>query len=741
MPRKPVKPTEPKTSKRPKKTKHQDPFFEREAQKYDTPIPSREFILLTLEKMGKPQSFEDIAAELNLRGEQDIEALSRRLNAMVRDGQLAVNRRGTFGLLDKMRLVAGRIQAHKDGFGFLVPDDGSKDLYLSPFEMRQVFHGDRALVREGVPDRKGRLEGKIVEVLERNTLQVVGRYAVEEGVPFVIPSSREIAQDILIHQGELHPKSGDIVVVKITHPPTPNKYAMGVVTEILGEHMAPGLEVDVAMRAYQLPFQFDPEVEAEVRAWTETVPKEAYANRKDLRDLHFVTIDGEDAKDFDDAVYAQKTKGGFKLFVAIADVAYYVKPGSALDRSAYDRGNSVYFPNRVVPMLPEILSNGLCSLKSDVDRLVMVCEMDITNAGVIKHYSIYDAVICSKARLTYTRVAALLDNQPNDIPETLVEDIRTLDLLYERLAAQRLKRGAIDFETVETLILFDDNKKISKIMPRVRNKAHKLIEECMLAANQSVAEFLLEHDMPALFRVHEKPLPEKLNELRQFLGPFGLVLGGGDDPHPKHYAKLIESIRDRDDKHLLQTVTLRSMKQAVYTKDNMGHFGLAFDTYTHFTSPIRRYPDLLVHRALKAVLAGRVKKADIDEKALVQMGQHCSMTERRADEATRDVTHWLKCEYMLDHVGEVFEGMITSVTGFGIFVELTDIYVEGLVHVSSLDNDYYQFDAIHHRLTGDRTGVIFRIGDKITVKVTAVHLDDRKIDFALVHKEKGSKKK
>jgi ribonuclease R len=742
MPRKPAKPKgpkvskEPKPTKRPKKAKHQDPFFERESQKYDSPIPSREFILVALEKMGKPQSFEGIAAELKLHSEQDLEALNRRLHAMVRDGQLAVNRRGTFGLLDKMRLVAGRIQAHKDGFGFLVPDDGSKDLYLSPFEMRQVFHGDRALVREGVPDRKGRHEGKIVEVLERNTPQVVGRYAVEAGVPFVIPSSREIAQDILIHQGALNPKSGDIVVVKITHPPTPNKYAMGEVVEILGEHMAPGLEVDVAMRAHQLPFCFDPEVEAEVRAWTETVPQEAYANRKDLRDLHFVTIDGEDAKDFDDAVYALKTKGGFKLYVAIADVAYYVKPGSALDRSAYDRGNSVYFPNRVVPMLPEILSNGLCSLKSDVDRLVMVCEMDITNAGVIKHYSIYDAVICSKARLTYTRVAALLDNEPHDIPEKLIEDIRTLDLLYERLAAQRQKRGAIDFETVETQILFDDNKKISKIMPRIRNKAHKLIEECMLAANQSVAKFLIEHEMPSLFRVHEKPLPEKLSELRQFLAPFGLVLGGGDDPEPKHYAKLIESIRDRDDKHLLQTVTLRSMKQAVYMPDNMGHFGLAFDMYTHFTSPIRRYPDLLVHRALKAVLAGRVKKADIDPKVLAQQGQHCSMTERRADEATRDVTHWLKCEYMLDHVGEIFEGMITSVTGFGIFVELTDIYVEGLVHVSSLDNDYYQYDAIHHRLTGERTGVIFRIGDKVTVKIAAVHLDDRKIDFALVQKEK-----
>lgn len=746
MPRKPKEPTHSKkttkkTSVKSKSKKHQDPFFERESQKYETPIPSREFILATLEQAGKPQNFLEIAEILTLSSENDLEALNRRLHAMVRDGQLAVNRRGSFGLLDKMRLVAGRIQAHKDGFGFLVPDDGSKDLFLSPFEMRQVFHGDRALVREGMADRKGRHEGKIVEILERNTPQVVGRYAMEAGVPFVIPSAREIAQDILIHQGALSPKVGDMVVVKITHPPTPNKYAMGEVIEILGEHMAPGLEIEVALRSHQLPFQFDALVEQEVSAWTETVPKEAYEGRKDLRALHFVTIDGEDARDFDDAVYAEKTKGGFRLYVAIADVAYYVKPGTALDKSAYERGNSVYFPSRVIPMLPEILSNGLCSLKSEVDRLVMVCQMDISNAGIIKHYEIYDAVICSKARLTYTRVAALLDGEPHDIPDDLCDDIRTLDMLYERLIAQRQKRGAIDFETVETQILFDDNKKISSIQPRVRNKAHKLIEECMLAANQTVATFLIEHDMPSLFRVHEKPLPEKLNELRQFLGPFGLVLGGGDDPDPKHYAKLIESIRDRDDKHLLQTVTLRSMKQAVYMPDNMGHFGLAFESYTHFTSPIRRYPDLLVHRALKAVLAGKVKKSDIDEKALLAMGQHCSMTERRADDATRDVTHWLKCEYMLDHVGETFEGMITSVTGFGIFVELTDIYVEGLVHVSSLDNDYYNYDAIHHRLMGERTGVIFRIGDKVTVKIASVHLDDRKIDLSLVQKEKGKKKK
>ncbi len=721
------------------KKKVQDPHFEREAQKYESPIPSRELIILELEKTGKPQYFEDVAALLELHSDEDLEALRRRLLAMVRDGQLAVNRRGSFGLLNKMRLVAGRVQAHKDGFGFLVPDDGSKDLYLSPFEMRQVFHGDRVVAREGFPDRKGRHEGKIVEILERNTPQVVGRYMVEAGVPFVIPGAREIAQDILIHEGALNPKPGDIVVVHITYPPTAHKYAMGEVVEILGEHMGPGLEVDVAVRAHQLPFQFSHEVEEEVKSWTETVPHSAYEGRKDLRALNFVTIDGEDAKDFDDAVYAEKTKNGFRLWVAIADVAYYVKPGTVLDKAAYERGNSVYFPNRVIPMLPEILSNGLCSLKENVDRLVMVCQMDISNAGVIKHYEIYDGVICSKARLTYTRVAALLEGTAHDIPEALSGNLEVLHLLYERLAAQREKRGAIDFDTVETQILFNDDKKIEKILPRTRNIAHKLIEECMLAANQSVAEFLVEQDMPALFRVHEKPIPEKLNELRQFLAPFGLVLGGGDDPSPKHYAKLIQSIRFRDDKHLLQTVTLRSMKQAVYMPDNMGHFGLAFETYTHFTSPIRRYPDLLVHRALKKVINGVVEK--IDQQALAQKGEHCSMTERRADEATRDVVHWLKCEYMLDHVGETFTGMITSVTGFGIFVELTDIYVEGLVHISSLENDYYQFDPIHYRLTGERSGVIYRIGDKVTVKIAAVNLDERKIDFLLAQESRGKKKK
>lgn len=724
----------------PKKPKKVDPHSAREAEKYERPIPSREFILDCLADTGVPMTFDEIAHALEIKSDEDYVALERRLGAMVRDGQIGRNRRNTYGLLEKMRLIPGRVLGHKDGFGFLTPDDGEKDLFLSAKEMRLVFPGDRVVVREGFADRRGRKEGKIVEVLAHNTTRLVGRYFEEQGIAFVRPDNVTITQDIMVQPSGLTAPKGSIVVVDILQYPTQTKHAIGKVVEILGEHMAPGMEIEVALRSHDLPYQFSPEVLAEVAGWTEDVPASACEGREDLRNLDFVTIDGEDARDFDDAVFAEKTKGGYKLYVAIADVSAYVKPGTALDQSAYERGNSVYFPSRVIPMLPEILSNGLCSLKPQVDRLAMVCEMHITNGGEIKQADFYDAVIHSKARLTYTRVAAFLSGGEHDIPEALVPALSTLYKLYERLREQRTDRGAIDFETIETQIIFNDDKKIEKIVPRERNEAHKLIEECMLAANESVALFLLHEKVPILYRVHDQPSPEKIGDLREFLKPLGLQLGGEDKPTPKHYAKLLETIRTREDKHLLQMVLLRSLSQATYSPDNMGHFGLAYDAYTHFTSPIRRYPDLLVHRAIKAILDHHIDPKQFSEKIMAEAGLHCSMTERRADDATRDVTAWLKCEYMQDNVGGEFEGFITGVTGFGLFVELKDIYVEGLVHVSSLDNDYYQHDATHHVLRGERTGVIYSVSDRVKVRVASVNLDDRKIDFTMVEQLSAQKR-
>lgn len=726
----------------PKKPPKADPHSAREAEKYERPIPSREFILDCLAEAGVPQSFDDIAQVLGLHTEDELVALERRLSAMVRDAQIARNRRNTFGLLEKMRLIPGRVIGHKDGYGFLTPDDGEKDLFLSAREMRLVFHGDRVLVREGFADKRGRREGKIVEVLVRNTQHLVGRYFEEQGVAFVRPDNVNITQDVMVQPTGLAPALGSIVVVEIVQYPTETKHAIGRVTEVLGEHMAPGMEIEVALRSHDLPYQFSPEVMAEIADWTEEVPPSAYADREDLRALDFVTIDGEDARDFDDAVYAEKTKGGYKLYVAIADVSAYVVPGTALDESAYERGNSVYFPSRVIPMLPEILSNGLCSLKPSVDRLAMVCEMHISNAGEIKQADFYEAVIHSKARLTYTRVAAFLSGGEHDIPAPLTPALSVLQGLYERLRVQREERGAIDFETVETQILFDDQKKIEKIVPRERNDAHRLIEECMLAANESTALFLVDAKIPILYRVHDQPPPDKIVELREFLKPLGLQLGGHDSPQPKHYAKLLDSIQMRDDKQLLQTVLLRSLSQATYSPDNMGHFGLAYEAYTHFTSPIRRYPDLLVHRAVKALINDphHMDSKLFNEKYMTDAGAHCSRTERRADDATRDVTAWLKCEYMQEHVGGEFLGFITGITGFGFFVELKDIYVEGLVHISSLGNDYYNYDATHHTLTGERTGVIYSISDQVRVRVESVKLDDRKIDFSVIAQLTASKR-
>jgi ribonuclease R len=716
-----------------------DPYAAREAKKYDNPIPSREFIADYIKEYGRPIAHKRLAMELGLEDADQQEAIRRRLKAMERDGQLIRNRKGAFGLIKNMGLVKGRFSGHKDGFGFVIPEDGSEDVFLNPREALAVFHDDEVLVRVVGMNHKGKREAALVEVLVRNTEQVVGRFFEESGVSFVEPSGKRIKKDILIpseHASEA--KSGQFVVVDILHQPTRHSQAIGKISEILGDHMAPGMEIDVAIRGYQLPNLWSAEIKRELKQLPDEVMEADCDGRKDLRKLPLVTIDGADAKDFDDAVYCEPRKaGGWRLYVAIADVSHYVKTGMLLGKEAYRRGTSVYFPGRVIPMLPEKLSNGLCSLNPHVDRLCMVAEMSITAEGSIQSSRFYTAVIHSHARLTYDQVGAYLKGEAHPITPEIQPAIDQLYSLYGVLKKTRDQRGAIDFDTIETQIVFGEDKKIVEIVPAPRNDAHKLIEECMLCANVAAARFVETNKAVSLYRVHAPPGLDKVEKLRTFVHELGISFTKSDEPTPKDYAKLLEEIKTRPDQHIITMILLRTLSQAKYTPENEGHFGLAFKAYAHFTSPIRRYPDLLLHRAIKSVLAK--ENVSDDFKLMSEVGEHCSSTERRADEATRDATEWLKCEYMLDKVGEEFDGVISSVTSFGLFIELKSIYVEGLAHIQSLDKDYFQYDAIRHVLRGERTGVSYRLGDSVRIRVESVNLDDRQIDFSLILPEKKKK--
>ncbi len=700
---------------------------------YPAEIPEREAVLEALADAGVPVTEEDLARRLGVKSAEERLGFERRLNAMERDGQIMRNRHGAILIAEKAGLIKGKVIGHPDGFGFLKPEDGRDDLFLEPGQMHKVLHGDIALARVTGVDRRGRLEGKIVEVLERANRKVVGRLFVEHGVAFVVAENKRINQDILITPDSLDgAKEGQVVVAEIIEQPSKNAEPIGRIVEVLGNYADPGMEIEIALRKHDLPYEWPADVAKAAKKLAKSVEAKDLKGRKDLRKLPFVTIDGETAKDFDDAVYAESVgKGaGYKLWVAIADVSHYVKPDDPLDREAYNRGNSVYFPRRVIPMLPEELSNELCSLKADVDRLVMVCEMAVSARGVVKAYTFYPGVIHSHERMTYTKVAAMIEGREESRPE-----IDTLYHVYKALLAARQKRGAIDFESSETQMIFDDKGKIERIVRVERNDAHRLIEECMLAANVSASEFLERSEQPTLFRVHEGPTPEKLEALRTMLKDFGLSLGGGEKPQARDYAELLQRIKDKPFAGMLQTVMLRSLQQAVYTPENVGHFGLAYDAYAHFTSPIRRYPDLLVHRGIKEVVKGRRYNAG----NLEAIGQHCSETERRADDATRDVEAWLKSYYMQDHVGEIFDGTISGVTSFGLFVTLDDLYVDGLVHISDLGQDYFQFDPAKHMLRGDKSGVKYQLGGRVTVKVVRVNLEQSKIDFVLVEKEKKRK--
>ena len=679
-------------------------------------------------------------------------------------------------LLDE---IEGIVQGHRDGHGFVSRDDGGPDIYLPPNEMRAVLHKDRVKARIVRSDRKGRPEGRVVEIVERSSQPIIGRLLQESGVWLVAPEDKRYGQDVLIPKGAISvAKAGQVVVVELVEPPALFGQPVGRIKEVLGEVDDPGMEIEIAVRKYSVPHEFSEACVALARTLPDKVRPQDSVNRIDLTDVPLVTIDGEDARDFDDAVYCEpSTKGrgksvqqGWRLLVAIADVSHYVQTGSAIDIDAYDRATSVYFPRRVIPMLPEKLSNGLCSLNPEVERLCMVCDMFVTPDGEVDAYQFYPALMWSHARFTYTEVAAILGNTRG--PEAAkrkdrVEDLLNLHGVFQALSKSRQKRGAVDFETTETQIVCDENGRIEKIIPRTRNVAHRVIEEAMLAANVCSADFIAQGKHPGLFRVHEGPTPEKKEILRGYLKATGIGLTITDDPKPAEFQAIANATKDRPDALQIHSMLLRAMQQAIYTPINSGHFGLAFDAYTHFTSPIRRYPDLLVHRVIKAILAKaryqlpvlptpgeahaklarrlekglaskvaepgiKPRKASAEQQAWEAAGLHCSANERRADEASRDVEAWLKCKYMREHLGEEYSGVVTAATTFGIFVTLDAMYVEGLVHITELGGEYYRFDEARQELRGERTGIRYAIGTRVRVQVSRVDLDGRKIDFRLV---------
>ena len=717
-----------------------DPHADREALRYELPIPSREAILAFLEQHGQLMKAEAIATELNLAAPPDFDALTKRLAAMLRDGQLIQNRRGGYGVASKLDLIPGAVIANAEGYGFLRPDEGGDDLYLSPAEMRKVLHGDRVLASVVGVDRRGRRQGAIVEVLERRSPRLVGRVVEENGLVLVAPDDRRVHQNILIAPGkDRGARSGQIVVVEITDQPTQYRGPMGRILAVLGERLTPSLVVEMAIASHGLPNEWPA---ATLRDATDVAPEVQpveVAGRVDLREVPLVTIDGEDARDFDDAVYAEPNKEGFRLLVAIADVSHYVQTGSALDSEAYNRATSVYFPGFVVPMLPETLSNGICSLNPRVERLCMVCDMQVDREGEVVRSKFYPAVMRSHARLTYTRVWQAIGEKDADARDELSDvlpHLKNLHALYKLLAKARQRRGTIDFETTEVEFRLAPSGEVVQLASYERNDAHKLIEECMIAANVEAAKFLQKRRIPAPYRVHAPPSASKYEDLLQFLKEFHLQMPPLEQVTPGDFAALLKKVRKRPDASLIESVLLRSQSLAVYQPEHPGHFGLALPTYTHFTSPIRRYPDLLVHRAIRHALNGG-KAADYAYSASDMAGfcVHCSQNERRADEAERDVDERYKCAWMEKHVGSEFDGIVAGVTSFGLFVELVESKISGLVHITQLPNDYYHFDAIRKLLSGERRGLKFRLGDPVRVQVLRASLEDRKIDFRLVAAE------
>ena len=703
----------------------------------DAAAPDRQAVLDLLEDQGRPLKRRELFARLGVESDDSREIMRRRLKAMVRDGQLVKNRRNAYGLPEKMDLVRGRISAHRDGFGFVIPESGESDLYLSPRQMRQVLHGDRVLACVTGVDDRGRREGAITEVLERVHQKMVGRFVLESGVALVVPDDPRINQDVLIPLNDTcGARPGQVVVAEIVKPPGKHQPPLGKVIEILGESGAPGMATEIAIRNFDLPYEWPAGLEEEAAVFGADISAAMIEGRRDLRDLPLVTIDGADARDFDDAVYAQRRANGWRLVVAIADVSSYVPIGSALDEEAKLRATSVYFPSRVVPMLPEALSNGLCSLNPDVERLCLVCDMSVNDEGKVTRSRFDTAVMRSQARLTYNEVWDWLVSGKKEIrlgKAAISASLRDLYGLYKALRKARTRRGAIDFDSTEVRFVFDERGAVADILPYERNDAHMLIEECMISANVEAANFLLRHQIPAPFRSHEPPQEAKVESLEQFLRGLGVRKNWKLRPEPRDFEMIVQQIKGREDEALIMAVLLRTQSLATYQETNTGHFGLALQAYAHFTSPIRRYPDLLVHRAIHHVLRQRDAQGyAYSRQDIVKLSEHCSFCARRADEAEWDVDERLKCYFMEQRIGEEFSGQVTGVTAFGLFVELARTRVSGLVHITSLPNDYYHFDPVSHRLTGSRSGRVFQLAQKLTVRVAAVNVDDRKIDFKLV---------
>lgn len=706
---------------------------------YKHPIPSPNELIDFLNKAGKPLKIKEILVFFELKGQRMRSLLEDRLYAMVRAGQILENRRGEFCLTSKLDLVTGTVSGHRDGFGFVVRDDGEPDdVYLSAAQMRSLFDGDRVAIRVTGVDRRGRAEGELVDILERGTREIAGQFIRERGIGLVVPDNPRISHRILIPKGEAeNAKAGDMVVVDILDYPSRIEQATGRIVTVIGAPGDKGIATDVAIHSNAIPFKWPQAVLHEIEAFGTEVPDKAKQGREDLRGLNLVTIDGADARDFDDAVFCEKSGPGWRLLVAIADVSHYVSVGSELDKEATRRGTSVYFPDRVVPMLPEVLSNGLCSLNPKVDRLCVVCEMRVNGDGKVTGSSFYEAVMRSKARLTYSQVRAFLDGAKNSaVPKDLRPSIRELHGLYRAFAKARGRRGAIEIDLPQTKFKLNDDGEIDKIEVVPRNDAHRLIEECMIAANVEAAKFLNKHRIAGLYRVHQKPDPDRFNDLRLYLVSLGLKVAHPDHVEPRDFAKLVRQIKDRPDSAAITMAMLRSLTHAEYSPTNVGHFGLALDSYAHFTSPIRRYPDLLVHRAIRHVVrGGKAGRYDYAPKQMERLGTLTSAHEKRAEDATREVEAWLKCQYMEGHLGDEFDGVITGVTNFGLFVQITELLTDGLVHVTSLDNDYYQYHAGSQRLIGERTGKTYSLGEAMRVRVQRVDMETRKIDFRPVDGE------
>jgi ribonuclease R len=690
--------------------------------------------LAVLRAAGRPLRLEEIAASL---GPASAAAAPAELQELVRRGELVLNRRGQYCLRERLPgLIVGTVQAQRNGDGLLLPDDASAPVYLAAHEMRAVLHGDRVAVRVESARFRGRPQGTIVEVLERRTREVVGRMHAEAGLAYVVADNPRVTHRVLVPDNARNGAvPGQIVIVELTRQPGRDAQPVGRVARVLGDHGAPGMETEIAIHSHGLPFEFPEAVLGEADGWGSQIPADAIAGREDLRELDLVTIDGDDARDYDDAVWCERTRGGWRLIVAIADVGHYVPPGGALDVEARERGTSVYFPNRVLPMLPEALSNGLCSLVPHQDRLCLCCELRVSDAGRISRSRFFEGVMRSAARLTYGEVGEFLARPEGRHPprlEALRERLVALHGIYRSFTRERSGRGALELDTPELKLKFDADGRVAALVEQPRNDAHRLIEECMIAANIAAARYLDRHKVPTLYRVHGLPELDRLETLRQFLREFGLWLPPAEDVTPEHLRDLLRKIGDRPDALLISTAVIRSMPQAVYQPGNIGHFGLALEHYAHFTSPIRRYPDLVVHRGIRQVLRGG------DSRELVEwhgdfalLGQDCSFRERRADEATRGAVAWLKCYYMQDRIGQEFDGIVSGVVDFGLFVQLDGLQVDGLLHVSALGQDYFARDRSGFRLVGRSSGRVFRLGDRLRVRVVNVSLDERRVDFEL----------